>query len=342
MDRSGKIIIPPQFEDVGDFFGGLARMEKGQKWGFINEKGAAVIPAQFELVEDFSEGLAPVRVGRRWGYIDRTGKLIIEPQFQGAAVFQGGLGRVEVWDRILCEKDTFTKDDAPLYAFSIYNFYGGFHGGCAPVNNRFGFVDRTGRLAVAPQFVAAEDFAEGLALVTVEQSDESKVGFVDKTGIFVIPPSFYWAHSFSQGLAAVGFPRDGESDAKWGFIDKTGNFILEPTFSSVGNFSDGLASAMTGSGTWGFINKTGEFIIEPSFSYPGEFSDGLALISSDAVNGGFYIDKTLRKAIDINLVKQWWPFSDGLTVAGEYGKRVYVDKKGKIVAPFERERSSVK
>ena len=30
-----------------------------------------------------------------------------------------------------------------------------------------------------------------------------------------------------------------------------------------------------------------------------------------------------------------WAFSDGLTVAGEYGNRVYIDRKGKTVAPYE-------
>ena len=30
-----------------------------------------------------------------------------------------------------------------------------------------------------------------------------------------------------------------------------------------------------------------------------------------------------------------WGFSDGLTVVGEYPERVYVDKKGKVVARYE-------
>ena len=335
MDRIGKIIIKPQFEDVGDFFGGLARMEKGQQWGFINEKGLAVIPPQFEAVGDFSEGLAPVRVGRRWGYVDGTGKFMIEPQFQGAAEFRDGLGRVEVWDRIQCTRGTFTKDDAPLYVFTIYNF----NSGCFPDDDRYGFVDRTGRFAIEPALFFAEDFSDGLAAVRVEPKADSNFGFVDRTGKLVFPPRFDSAQAFSEGLAAVDVIqfRDGGPEATWGFIDKTGEFVIRPQFRYVRNFSEGLAAARTASGAWGFISKGGEFVIEPRYSQAIEFSDGLALVWTDDVEGGFYIDKTGKDAFDIKLWKQW-PFSDGLTVAGESGKRVYLNKRGKVVAPYEQER----
>lgn len=134
---------------------------------------------------------------------------------------------------------------------------------------------------------------------------------------------------------------DGGLEATCGFIDKTGKFAVEPKFSFVGNFSEGLASASTVSGASGFINKAGQFIIEPRFSQISEFSDGFALVWSDDVEGGFYIDRSGKNAIHIKLRKQW-PFSDGLTVAGETGQRVYVNKMGKVVGPYEQERTSVK
>ena len=76
MDRTGKVVIPPRFDGVSDFFDGLAKVsflvEKTFKFCFIDERGKIVIPCDFEVVGDFSEGLAPVRIGiRAWGYIDR-------------------------------------------------------------------------------------------------------------------------------------------------------------------------------------------------------------------------------------------------------------------------------
>ena len=41
------------------------------------------------MVRSFSEGLAAVQVGKKWGYIDHAEKLVIPPQFDDAKRFQG-------------------------------------------------------------------------------------------------------------------------------------------------------------------------------------------------------------------------------------------------------------
>jgi hypothetical protein len=52
---------------------------------------------------------------------------------------------------------------------------------------------------ISPQFDQADDFSEGLARV----QKDNKWGYIDKTGKFVIPPKFDEASSFSQGWALV-------------------------------------------------------------------------------------------------------------------------------------------
>ena len=141
MDRTGKIVIPPQFEAEGDFFNGLARVLKDDKWGYIDQTGRLVIEYRFEHCGDFVEGLAPVQVGRDWGYIDPSGKFIIQPQFQGAAEFRDGLARFEVWDTIHCESETLTRETAPTYQFFMHYPSSTCRGG------RYGFLDHGGAIA---------------------------------------------------------------------------------------------------------------------------------------------------------------------------------------------------
>lgn len=39
-----------------------------------------------------AKGLATVQVGEKWGYIDKTGKFVIPPKFKGIpSLFDGGL-----------------------------------------------------------------------------------------------------------------------------------------------------------------------------------------------------------------------------------------------------------
>ena len=340
MDRTGKTVIQPQFSDVNDFFDGLANVVvpvgNDYKSCFIDETGKTVIPCVFDRVGNFSEGLAPARVGRRWGYIDRWGKMVIQPQFQGAAEIHDGLGRVEVWDRIKCSEQTYTKDDAPTYAFDIHEGLFPLTTGCFVQHPRFGYVNKIGKMAIKPEFFIAEDFSEGLAAVRVEETAKTKYAFIDKTGKIVIPAQFDQADSFSEGLAAVqtGFRMvNGKKVAgKWGFIDKSGAFMISPRFDFARRFSEGLAQAET-LDALGYIDRTGSVVIAPNYDLGSDFSEGLAAVWPSDEDGCVYIDRSGKKVVRIEGAQ--WPFSDGLTVAGEDGKRVYVDRNGRTIAQYE-------
>jgi len=87
IDRTGRIVINPQFEEAGDFSEGLARVKTGGKWGYVDRTGRFLINPQFEEAGDFSQGLARVKLGGKWGYVDRRGEVIIPPQFSEASDF---------------------------------------------------------------------------------------------------------------------------------------------------------------------------------------------------------------------------------------------------------------
>ena len=53
------------------------------------------------------------------------------------------------------------------------------------VAKRIGYVDRTGRIVINPQFDEARDFANGLAKVQTGAG----YGYVDKTGRYVYNPT---------------------------------------------------------------------------------------------------------------------------------------------------------
>ncbi len=81
VDKSGEVIIEPQFTFTRSFSEGLAAVQIGEKWGYIDSSGRLVIPAQFEAAGSFSEGLARVALGGLYGYINKNGIMVIAPQF---------------------------------------------------------------------------------------------------------------------------------------------------------------------------------------------------------------------------------------------------------------------
>src|SRR5947207_15985085 len=64
IDRTGKIVIPLQFDSANDFHEGLALVTANGKNLFIDASGRSVITPQFDIVDHFSEGLAAVNVGQ--------------------------------------------------------------------------------------------------------------------------------------------------------------------------------------------------------------------------------------------------------------------------------------
>ena len=64
---------------AGDFSDGLAPVQVGDRWGYIDKNGKVAISPQFNDARGFSSGLAPVGIGTNWGYIDKSGKFVWNP-----------------------------------------------------------------------------------------------------------------------------------------------------------------------------------------------------------------------------------------------------------------------
>ncbi|MEO0020342.1 MAG: WG repeat-containing protein [candidate division WOR-3 bacterium] len=75
---------------------GLFPVKVKDKWGYIDKTGNLVINPQFDDAWSFSEGLAVVQIGDKLGYIDKTGNLVISPQFAFASAFSEGLAAVMI------------------------------------------------------------------------------------------------------------------------------------------------------------------------------------------------------------------------------------------------------
>ncbi|MHB1391610.1 MAG: WG repeat-containing protein [Clostridia bacterium] len=106
MDRSGKVVVEPQYEGTYTFYEGLSAVKKDNKWGLIDKSGILLCEPQFKDVGSYSEGLISVRVGLvyesknskttiyREGYADKNGNVLISPQYGQAYSFKDGMAEV--------------------------------------------------------------------------------------------------------------------------------------------------------------------------------------------------------------------------------------------------------
>ena len=212
------------------------------------------------------------------------------------------------------------------------------------MNDKWGYIDTSGRFIIKPQYVWADSFSDGRA--TVDDGDGQ--GYIDTTGKVAIEPRFKSARRFAEGLAPVALldPKTANTDDPswlWGYIGTTGAMVIEPQFEDANPFSDGRAAVMVNH-RWGYIDTAGAFMVKPELDHAEDFSDGLAyVVQADGYSG--YIDTSGRLLITMKLgaeVQEARPFSEGRAVIGLlttqpgeanvppllYG---YMDKSGKII-----------
>ena len=196
-----------------------------------------------------------------------------------------------------------------------------------PQGNRYGYVNVLGEFAIAPQFVFANEFSEGLASVSV---DGKTTGFINRLGEMVIAPQFVYAGKFVQGLANVGLPNpDADQPFVVAYIDRRGTLMFNGArFAAAEPFSAGLAAVSVDGKSYGYINRTGQFVIEPQFAYAEPFSEGLAAVQIEGHFG--YIDTSGQVIIEAQY-EFAKPFSEGLAVITMNGKTGYIDHQGKVV-----------
>jgi hypothetical protein len=92
IDKSEAMVISVGFDDVRPFRRGLAAVRRNARWGAVDRTGRVIVPLQFDgfttalhdgrYIDGFTdEGLAVVSLGSRKGVVDRTGRMVVPPVY---------------------------------------------------------------------------------------------------------------------------------------------------------------------------------------------------------------------------------------------------------------------
>jgi WG containing repeat len=364
-DRSGRLVIPPQF-DVARRFGpdGLAEVKRDDRWGMVDRQGREVIPIRYIRTMPFSDGLAVVgddtgeaipgmwklgpNPGQRtaitdsaYGFIDRQGKVAIPLEYDWVHPFQEGIARVSL-SRASIRCPAVDLGRATLW----------------------GLIDTKGRPVLPIEHCKIGPIDGGWIRVVYESRGlgDERVGFVDREGRVLLAKLPYdWAADFwredllevrrqnlhglidRKGREVVPLRYEnlyvGEGriraklGGKWGFLDTTGKIVIPFDYEVAGDFDQGLACVIVGSRT-GFIDRDGRMAIAPQYDWDPNcswrFSEGLRPVAQGGKWG--YIDRRGAWVITPQF-DEAWGFSEGLAAVKRGELWGFVDRGGKLVIP---------
>jgi hypothetical protein len=243
INQTGEIVITPNFArmiedsdgEQSAFHEGLAVIEVEDQTipprkGFITKDATLAIRPRFTYVYPFSEGLAAATESESgdtgWGFIDRSGNWVIPPSFSWASSFLFGLAPVN--RRNDCgyidkKGDEVIRPPALDGQQDCASAWGDFTDGLSRwlFGKKYGFIDRSGKTVIPPQFDLTYGFSEGLAAVQIGK----KWGYIDTRGEMTIAPQEFWnVKPFHGGLARVQPTRDGSM----AYIDRSGKYVWGP------------------------------------------------------------------------------------------------------------------
>jgi len=236
LDLQGHMLLSKDVPD-GEFHEGLIAGSGPGGVGFRNAKMQWAVTPKYPQAQAFSEGIAwvvaitPGGVSK-WGAINKVGKTIIPFMFsQAPEPFSDGLALVTCTD------------------------------------GKFGYVDTAGKPALPCQYLKANRFVRGHALVVSLMGER----LIDKQGNVVADGKRIGISP--AGLSSLTLREDGLYyfiEAYHGLLDGDGNIVIPPNYLDVGLFPadqdpNGLAWAAlvgkNGQTSQGFINHRGEFIL---------------------------------------------------------------------------------
>lgn len=171
------------------------------KYGFINKKGIWVIPPTLDDPTKFVDGVCVIYRNEKPQYIDTTGSILSTLPYPNVHDNSEGFGLVYSGNGCCFFINKYGK------RLSNFNFRRAhaFHEGMAAVeiNDKWGYIDTTGKIVIEQKYFLVNDFSEGLASVSIEVAAKGYMfnsyfieGFIDRTGKTIIPFEKHVDYSF--------------------------------------------------------------------------------------------------------------------------------------------------
>jgi hypothetical protein len=191
---------------------------------FAQQRARWVVKPGYDRILAFSEGVAAVNVNGKWGYVSAGGKEILPAAYEMAYPFSEETGVLADEDNTLVAiVDKTGRVTAVKEKLKIDSRFATFSDGLLLVSNgrKWGYLNKSGALAIDCKYAGAQPFSEGLAAVLFSQYWY----YIAADGSTKVSPSdrreIYWAMGFHDGRAVVLY-KNG-----MGYIDKDGRELSD-------------------------------------------------------------------------------------------------------------------
>ena len=168
----------PNLNPADLFVDGRLRVKEGFTWGFKDASGKWAIPPRYNDAQNFEKGFARVQEGATWKRIDVRGRVVAEDTRKIVPIEDSheGLALARQADLL----GWLDGKEKPAFPFRKYEEAHKFSSGRArfKLDGLYGYLDKTGAIAIPNKYWAAGDFDHGLAFVQTKEG----MAYIDPKG----------------------------------------------------------------------------------------------------------------------------------------------------------------
>lgn len=291
VDKTGKTVIKPKYNQASMFMNGLSRVledvsveefqskfidktgntvmkttRNGELVGLTDASGKEIIPCKFEGIGTYNYGyVLTTGTNNRygvWNLIDK--KEIIPPTYDGiVALYDERLGeRIFLHDSIIIVKNNDQYGAINIEGKEIAPceyYYAEVKNGLLVADKKTGIISRISGVfdkegnVILPCEYEIDEITNNCILAHKNVDGDGDISYLfDHKGNQILKQNGYQKiRPFSEGMAARS--RDG---IQYGFYDINGDKIIEPLYEDAKSFSEGLAPVKL-NGKWGYVNRKG-------------------------------------------------------------------------------------
>ncbi|MEY5036868.1 MAG: hypothetical protein RLZZ110_1885, partial [Bacteroidota bacterium] len=243
ITKDGKPFTKNNYETIFQFSNTMAFVQRGGRWGILNNRGKELLPCKFEnLRYDTAAKRGALQLGKKWALFNESGKLITPPKFDaiGFETWENEPTEAptKLWVRNRCAAkisdnwaliDTLGNSLTPFAYESMASLpYGRFMG---KIND--GYCLWRDTIRCSAQYSEAVDFGKPYTLV-----QQKGWGIIDTLGRILVPPIYEQSLLVGSTIALL-------KNKKWNFYYSKGEFSL-PIKGNIDDFrlyGDGMVYA---------------------------------------------------------------------------------------------------
>lgn len=201
IDTALRLLLAPEYDDIGIFYHQRLSVRKGHKRGFADRKFRLRIPLIYTESSGFLYGVAQVWQGDKTGIIDTTGRVLVPLKYAeiqidnlGKRIYAGYSGGTDIYDVYghLLRATPYQSMQYHPQGYLTFRQAG-----------KLGLMDADFQGFYPPEFDGCGRFYEGMAWVRNDSDSGPEWGFINEELQLIIPVQYSYAEDFAAGFTRV-------------------------------------------------------------------------------------------------------------------------------------------